>query len=52
MSTAEVRADPAAVEETAYLLGTPANARRLERSLAEHRGGEAVARELISVEDE
>ncbi|MBF6355831.1 type II toxin-antitoxin system prevent-host-death family antitoxin [Nocardia higoensis] len=41
-----------ALKETAYLLGTPANARHLERSLAEHRGGEAVAHELIPVDDE
>lgn len=52
MTIAEARADLAAVEETAYLLGTPANARHLERSIAEHRGGDAVAHELISAEDE
>ncbi|MFR9771820.1 type II toxin-antitoxin system Phd/YefM family antitoxin [Nocardia sp. SC052] len=35
-----------ALKETAYLLGNPANARHLERSIAEHRGGGATPREL------
>ncbi|MER7454025.1 type II toxin-antitoxin system prevent-host-death family antitoxin [Nocardia beijingensis] len=42
-----------ALQETAYLLGNPANARHLERSIAEHRGGGATPRELVDVaEDE
>jgi antitoxin YefM len=42
-----------ALQETAYLLGNPANARHLERSIAEHRGGGATPRELVEVaEDE
>jgi antitoxin YefM len=36
-----------ALKETAYLLGNPANARHLERSIAEHRGGGAIPRELV-----
>lgn len=36
-----------ALKETAYLLGNPANARHLERSIAEHRGGGATPRDLV-----
>jgi antitoxin YefM len=36
-----------ALKETAYLLGNPANARHLERSIAEHRGGQAVPHDLV-----
>ncbi len=40
-----------ALQETAYLLGSPANARHLERSIAEHRGGGATPRELVDVDE-
>ncbi|UGT63416.1 type II toxin-antitoxin system Phd/YefM family antitoxin [Nocardia asteroides] len=39
-----------ALKETAYLLGNPVNASRLERSVAEHRGGVAAPRELVDVD--
>ncbi|MFI5535309.1 type II toxin-antitoxin system Phd/YefM family antitoxin [Nocardia sp. NPDC051900] len=35
-----------ALKETAYLLGNPFNARHLERSIAEHRGGSVTPRVL------
>ncbi|MEV0297768.1 type II toxin-antitoxin system prevent-host-death family antitoxin [Nocardia sp. NPDC050710] len=41
-----------ALKETAYLLGNPANARHLERSIAEHRGGEAMPRELVDIDED
>ncbi|GAB2637534.1 type II toxin-antitoxin system Phd/YefM family antitoxin [Nocardia goodfellowii] len=41
-----------ALKETAYLLGTPANARHLERSIAQHRAGQAIPRELVEIDDE
>lgn len=36
-----------ALKETAYLLGNPANARHLERSIAEHRSGQASPHDLV-----
>ena len=39
--------DYKALEETAYLLRTPANARRLLASIAQLNAGQAVERELI-----
>jgi len=39
--------DYKALEETAYLLRTPANARRLLTSIAQLNAGQAVERELI-----
>jgi antitoxin YefM len=39
--------DYKALEETAYLLRTPANARRLLTSIAQLNSGEGVKRELI-----
>lgn len=39
--------DYKALEETAYLLRTPANARRLLASVAQLNAGQAVERELI-----
>jgi antitoxin YefM len=39
------------LKETAYLLGTPANARHLARSIAQLRGGEAEPRELIEIDE-
>ena len=39
--------DYKALEETAYLLRTPANARRLLSSIAQLNAGQAVERELI-----
>jgi antitoxin YefM len=39
--------DYKALEETAYLLRTPANARRLLSSIAQLNAGQGVARELI-----
>ena len=39
--------DYKALEETAYLLRTPANARRLMASIAQLNAGQAVERELI-----
>ncbi len=39
-------ADYEALEETAYLLRTPANASHLLESIAQHRAGTAAAREL------
>lgn len=39
-------ADFEALEETAYLLRTPANAAHLLESIAQHRAGTAVQREL------
>ncbi|MEV0343840.1 type II toxin-antitoxin system prevent-host-death family antitoxin [Nocardia sp. NPDC050713] len=41
-----------ALQETAYLLGNPANARHLERSIAEHRGGIATPRELVDIDED
>ncbi|ASF13395.1 putative antitoxin [Nocardia brasiliensis NBRC 14402] len=40
------------LKETAYLLGNPANARHLERSIAQLRAGEAAPHDLIEVDDE
>lgn len=40
--------DWSAIEETLYLLSSPANARRLHESLAELEAGEGAERELIS----
>ena len=40
------RADYEALQETAYLLRTPANARRLLESLAQARAGEREAHDL------
>ena len=39
--------DYKALEETAYLLRTPANARRLLASIAQLNAGQAVERELV-----
>ncbi|GAA3888096.1 YoeB-YefM toxin-antitoxin system antitoxin YefM [Leifsonia kafniensis] len=39
-------ADFEALEETAYLLRTPANAAHLLESIAQHRAGTATARQL------
>jgi antitoxin YefM len=39
-------ADYEALEETSYLLRTPANAAHLLESIAQHRAGTAAAREL------
>lgn len=33
--------------ETLHLLGTPANAKHLAKSIAEHKAGKAVARKLL-----
>jgi antitoxin YefM len=44
-------ADYNALEETAYLLRSPANAARLIRSAAQHRAGQAQPRELIADAD-
>ncbi|MFC8530776.1 type II toxin-antitoxin system Phd/YefM family antitoxin [Nocardia sp. NPDC057227] len=41
-----------ALKETAYLLGTRANARRLEQSIEEHRGGMATPQELIDPDED
>ncbi|QIS18990.1 type II toxin-antitoxin system Phd/YefM family antitoxin [Nocardia terpenica] len=41
-----------ALKETAYLLGNPANARHLERSIAQHREGQATPRELVEITDD
>jgi antitoxin YefM len=38
--------DYEALQETAYLLRSPANAARLTESIAQHRGGKAVPRRL------
>ncbi|KIA64762.1 type II toxin-antitoxin system prevent-host-death family antitoxin [Nocardia vulneris] len=40
------------LKETAYLLGNPANARHLERSIAQLRAGEVEPHDLIEVDDE
>ena len=39
--------DYAAVEETSYLLRSPANARRLKESLASYESGKGIERDLI-----
>ncbi|WP_282779338.1 MULTISPECIES: type II toxin-antitoxin system prevent-host-death family antitoxin [unclassified Nocardia] len=39
-----------ALKETAHLLGNPANAGHLERSIAEHRAGGASPRELVDID--
>ncbi len=44
-------ADYNAMEETAYLLRSPANAERLMRSIAQHKAGKAKHRELLSDAD-
>lgn len=41
-----------ALKETAYLLGSPANARRLESAIAAYRAGGGTPRELIDVPDD
>ncbi|MFD6355749.1 type II toxin-antitoxin system Phd/YefM family antitoxin [Nocardia tengchongensis] len=41
-----------ALKETAHLLGNPANARHLERSIAEHRAGGATPRDLVDIESQ
>ncbi|MGW4847855.1 type II toxin-antitoxin system Phd/YefM family antitoxin [Nocardia brasiliensis] len=40
------------LKETAYLLGNPANARHLERSIAQLRAGEVEPHDLVDVDDE
>ncbi|MGQ4598618.1 type II toxin-antitoxin system prevent-host-death family antitoxin [Nocardia sp. R6R-6] len=40
-----------ALKETAYLLGNPANARHLERSIAEHHGGSVTPRDLVEPDE-
>ncbi|WP_405160260.1 type II toxin-antitoxin system prevent-host-death family antitoxin [Nocardia sp. NBC_01499] len=40
------------LKETAYLLGNPANARHLERSIAQLRAGEVEPHDLIDTDDE
>jgi antitoxin YefM len=41
-----------ALKETAYLLGSPANARRLESAIAAYRAGGGTPRELVDVHDD
>ncbi len=41
-----------ALKETAYLLGSPANARRLESAIAAYRAGGGTPRELVDVPDD
>ncbi|MEV4239514.1 MULTISPECIES: type II toxin-antitoxin system prevent-host-death family antitoxin [unclassified Nocardia] len=40
------------LKETAYLLGSPANARHLERSIEQLRAGETEHHELVETDDE
>ncbi|WP_433598434.1 type II toxin-antitoxin system Phd/YefM family antitoxin [Nocardia sp. CA-135953] len=40
------------LRETAYLLGSPANARRLESAIAAYRAGGGTPRELVDIPDD